>query len=92
MNISTIACCAAGENGDNIDKNDDDESQGFKSWCIQNGYNLKDRTYEILDEEGVETLDDFKGLTNGDLKDLLSATTSDGKKMPAGDRSRLRKA
>eukprot|EP01084_Bolivina_argentea_P011281 21089_1 len=79
---SVISTTAEGSVGEAID------DKSLKSYLIKNGQNLKDKTYQILKEEGIETIEDFKNFTVDDFERMCSEMTN---KIAYGDRVKLKK-
>eukprot|EP01083_Nonionella_stella_P207444 753589_1 len=80
---SVISTTAEGSVGEAID------DKSLKSYLIKNGQNLKDKTYQILKEEGIETIEDFKNFTVDDFERMCSEMTNN--KIAYGDRVKLKK-
>eukprot|EP01084_Bolivina_argentea_P228231 385522_1 len=69
------------------DNNEDNNSESLKSWMIKNGKKLSDKTYEILNDENIITLEDFKQFTVDELDGMCSEF-----KISYGDKIKLKRA
>ena len=68
------------------DYDNDDEAQSFKGWLNKNGHNLKEKTHQILADQAIDTLSDFKNLDMEDFEELCKDF-----KVPYGDKAKLKR-
>ena len=64
----------------------DDQIYDLNVWMIQNGKKLKESTYELLRNEGIETINDLKEFTEHDFEKMSNKMN---KKIINGDKMKI---